>query len=512
MTSLEPAATIKTDNAERHKITEDAMELSPNTKIEELLKEYPFLMDFLVKRSPKFRMLENAVMRKTVGKVAPLSHVASIGGIEIETLLSEIASEIKAKTGKEVVIRSEGETATAGSMTGEKDRQEILKGIIKDLHEGVDMAILKQRFHELIRDIDPTEIAKMEQKLIEEGMPESEIKRLCDVHVEVFKEALGQQEPTVSPPGHPLHTFMSENRAAEDIVREITVIMEKLCQTSDKELFEQQQHLLLELIRRLSDIDLHYLRKENQLFPILESHNISGPSEVMWALHDDIRQMLKYTREQIEGLQVPLVYGTLKYLLKSINDMIYKEEHILFPMAKEMLSEEDWLKVRQGEEEIGYAWVRPEKGWLQGETTGYVERDAGKAMRFDTGRLTLEQANLIFTHLPVDLSFVNEEDEVVYYSQTRERIFPRSPGIIGRKVQKCHPPKSYHMVQRILDEFRAGSKDVADFWIQMKGKFILIRYFAVRDSEGKYKGTLEVSQDATEIRKLEGQKRLLDWD
>jgi DUF438 domain-containing protein len=490
---------------------EDDMELSPKTKIEELLKAYPFLMDFLVKRSPKFRMLENAAMRKTVGKVAPLSHVASIGVIEIDTLLSEIAAEIKARTGKEVVIHREGQAAAAGSPADEKARQEILKGIIRDLHEGVDMAILKQRFHELIRDIEPSEIAKMEQKLIEEGMPESEIKRLCDVHVEVFKESLGQQEPPVAPSGHPLHTFMSENRAAEDIVHEITGIMEKLCDTPDKELFEQHRDNLLEVLRRLSDIDLHYLRKENQLFPILESHNISGPSEVMWALHDDIRQMLKYAKEQIEGLQVPLVYGTLKYLLKSINDMIYKEEHILFPMAKEMLSEADWLKVRQGEEEIGYAWVRPGKGWLPGEIAGPEERGAGEAMRFDTGSLTLEQANLILTHLPVDLSFVNEQDEVVYYSQTKERIFPRSPGVIGRKVQKCHPPKSYHMVQRILDEFRAGTKDVADFWIQMKGKFILIRYFAVRDSEGSYKGTLEVSQDATEIRKLEGQKRLLDW-
>jgi DUF438 domain-containing protein len=493
-------------------IREDDMELSPKTKIEELLKEYPFLMDFLMKRSPKFRMLENAVMRKTVGKVAPLSHVASIGGIEIETLLSEVAAEIKAKTGKEVVIRPEGETAAAGSPADEKARQEILKGIVRDLHKGVDMTVLKQRFHELIRDIDPSEIAKMEQKLIEEGMPESEIKRLCDVHVEVFKESLGQQEPPVAPPGHPLHTFMSENRAAEDIIHEITDIMEKLCDTPDKGLFGQQRRHLLELVRRLSDIDLHYLRKENQLFPILESHNISGPSEVMWALHDDIRQMLKYAKEQIEGLQVPVVYGTLKYLLKSINDMIYKEEHILFPMAKEMLSEADWMKVSQGEEEIGYAWVRPEKGWIQGEAAEPEERGAGGAMRFDTGRLTLEQANLILTHLPLDLSFVNDEDEVVYYSQTKERIFPRSPGVIGRKVQKCHPPKSYHMVQRILDEFRAGTKDTADFWIQMKGKFILIRYFAVRDAEGSYKGTLEVSQDGTEIRKLEGQKRLLDWD
>jgi DUF438 domain-containing protein len=483
------------------------MELSAKTKIDDLLKKYPFLMDYFVKRSPKFRMLESSVMRKTVARVAPLAHVASIGGIEIGTLLSEIAGEIREKTGEEVVIAGIGQ---AGE--GEGSRQEILKRIIKDLHKGVDMSVLKQRFHELIRDIDPSEIAKMEQRLIEEGMPESEIKRLCDVHVEVFRESLSQQEAPVLPPGHPIHTFMKENRAAEDIVREIAGVMETLCDSPDKELFKQQSGKLTGLVARLSDINLHYLRKENQLFPILEKHNISGPSEVMWALHDDIRQMLKYAAEQITGLQVPLVYGTLKYLLKSINDMIYKEEHILFPMAKEMLSDGDWQKVKEGEEEVGYAWIEPDTGWSAGGEVLTARKAASGAFPFDTGRLTVEQANLILKHLPLDLSFVNEDDEVDYYSQGRERIFPRSPGVIGRKVQKCHPPKSYHVVQKILDEFRAGTKDVADFWIQMKGKFILIKYYAVRDEKGNYRGTLEVSQDVTEIRKLEGQKRLLDWE
>ena len=138
---------------------------------------------------------------------------------------------------------------------------------------------------------------------------------------------------------------------------------------------------------------------------------------------------------------------------------------------------------------------------------------AGRAgsLNLDTGQLTAEQVNLMLTHLPVDLSFVNENDEVIYYSNTEDRIFPRSPGIIGRRVQNCHPPKSVDMVKKILDEFKAGNKDTADFWIQMRGRFIFIRYFAVRDSKGTYKGCLEVSQDVTGIRGLQGQKRLLDW-
>ncbi len=488
------------------------MDLSGKTKIDELLKTYPFLMDFFVNRSPKFKMLQSTVMRKTVGKVAPLSHVAHIGGIDLDLLLFEIAVEIKVKTGEEVDISKE--TGPSGPVEDSEARQEILKDIIRDLHKGVDMAILKQRFYDLIKDIDATEIAKMEQKLMEEGMPESEIKRLCDVHVEVFKEALGEQETPTAPPGHPLHTFMKENRAAEEIVGEIKGILETLCDTPDKELFRQHKRDLLALIERLSAVNLHYLRKENQLFPVLELHGISGPSEVMWAIHDDIRQTLKYARSQVSELQVPLVYGTLKYLLQSVLDMIYKEEHILFPMSLEMLTDADWGKVKRGEEEIGYAWVEPEEGWVPGAKALPAEAipaEAG-ALSMKTGRLNLEQINLLLTHLPVDISFVDENDEVAYYSATKERLFPRSPGVIGRKVQKCHPPKSFYMVQKILDEFRAGKRDVADFWIQMKGRFIHIRYFAVRDLQGKYRGTLEMTQDVTDIRKLEGEQRLLDWD
>jgi len=487
------------------------MELSGKTKIDDLLGRYPFLMDFFISRSAKFKMLQSTVMRKTVAKVATLSHVAHIGGIDLDIFLSEIAAEIKAKTGKELTVSAE--TTESVPIQDAGMRQEILKDIIRDLHKGVDMKVLKQRFYELIKDIDATEIAKMEQKLIEEGMPETEIKRLCDVHVEVFKEALGEQEVPSPPPGHPLHTFMKENRVAEDLAKHIKDVLEKLCDTPDKEIFRKHKKDLLALIDRLSTINLHYLRKENQLFPVLERHGISGPSEVMWAIHDDIRQTMKYAGTQVAELQVPLVYGTINYLLQSIFDMIYKEEHILFPMAMELLTDADWVRVRTGEEEMGYAWVEPEKGWTpKWEARPPEEVRGAEKLALSTGHLTPEQINLLLTHLPLDLSFVNEDDEVAYYSQTKERIFPRSPGVIGRRVQKCHPPKSLHIVQRIIDEFRAGKRDVAGFWIQMKGRFIHIRYFAVRDSHGRFKGTLEVAQDVSEIRKLEGEQRILDWD
>ena len=487
------------------------MELNGNTKIDDLLKEYPFLMEYLVNRSPKFKLLESAVMRKTVGKVATLSQVSAIGGIELAALLEELAAEIRKRTGKDIAIGA----AAAGSVRimDADARQELLKDIIRDLHKGVEMTVLKHRFHELIKDIDPSEIAKMEQRLMAEGMPENEVKRLCDVHVEVFKESLSAQDAPVVPPGHPLHTYMLENRAAEGILHGLDHVLARLGEAPDKSAFEKEQEALAKLVEQLSVIDLHYLRKENQLFPVLEVHGITGPSQVMWALHDDIRVAMKSAKAGVRDELVPDVVNTLKYLSKSMRDMIYKEEHILFPMAKDLLTDTEWQKVRQGEEEIGYAWIKPEPGWDGGTVRTPVPAvGAMEKIGLDTGVMTIEQVNMLLKHMPVDISFVDENDEVRYYSATQERIFPRSPGVIGRKVQNCHPPKSFNMVQKILDEFRAGRRDKADFWIQMKGRFLHIRYFAVRDAANNYKGCLEVSQDVTDIKKLEGQKRLLDWE
>ena len=210
----------------------------------------------------------------------------------------------------------------------------------------------------------------------------------------------------------------------------------------------------------------------------------------------------------------------LKEAIQAIRDMIYKEEHILFPTSLDMLTDSEWIKVKEGETDIGFAWVVPDQGWpdeILKETEEAapepqeVLQDVAGALGLDTGRMTLEQINLVLTHLPVDLTFVDENDRVAYYSEG-ERIFPRSPAIIGREVRNCHPPNSVHLVNKILDAFKSGSRDTAEFWIEMGAKFIYIRYFAVRDANGYYRGTLEVSQDLTEIRKLEGQQRLLDWE
>ncbi|MCK4473277.1 MAG: DUF438 domain-containing protein [Anaerolineae bacterium] len=407
-------------------------------------------------------------------------------------------------------------------------RKETLKMLIRELHAGKTVEDVKDEFAALLRDVGATEVAEMEQALIAEGLPEMEIKRLCDVHVAVFRESLDAHPSPETLPGHPIHTFRAENSAAARVLDALQEALDALKTRpgaahrlrSGQAQLEQASARL----RELREYEKHYLRKENILFPYMEQHGFTGPSSVMWAIHDDVRAGWK----ALDGLLAagpgndPAAFNArivevFEPLSTAIREMFYKEDNILFPAALEKLSEEEWRAIRAQEPEVGYCYVEPGNQWPLGsiplETApSPVEAQAAaeNLLPLDTGALAPQQINLLLTHLPVDITYVDKDDTVRFFSQGKERIFPRSPAIIGRKVQKCHPPASVHRVQKILDDFRAGRRDVAEFWIQMQGKFIHIRYFAIRDEQGEYQGTLEVTQDITRIRTLEGERRLVD--
>lgn len=241
----------------------------------------------------------------------------------------------------------------------------------------------------------------------------------------------------------------------------------------------------------------------------------------MWAFHDQIREEIKYIRKQIENKTYETVFNTLIQLHNSLTHLMNVEEVRLLPNALGMLSEDDWKEMRQGDEEIGWMFSTPPTPYPAQEEYIHPKDDKKKRelpfsledrTHYDEGYLTPQQVNFIFKFLPVDITYVDENDRVVFYNRGDERVFPRSAGIIGREVKFCHPPKSVDQVIKILEEFKAGRQNTAEFWIQFKGQFIHIRYFAVRDEEGIYKGVIEMSQDVTDIRKLQGDKRLLDWE
>lgn len=390
-------------------------------------------------------------------------------------------------------------------------RKEILKQLILDLHAGAALPEVKARFQKLIGDVSAVDIARMEQELISEGLPADKVKALCDVHVSVFQEALDAQTSPEMTPGHPVHTFKYENFAAGEALK----LLEEAIHDLPKQDAWSRARVFME---QVADVEKIYLRKENLLFPFLEKHGVSGPSSVMWGIHDDIRAQMKSLRRALREEDAEQAKAIFESMANAIRQMFYKEENILYPTSLKVLSEAEWLAIRNQSDEIGYCLIRPGDAWKPRveqaaelpRPQGYAAADEGGPFSLDTGELTMEQINLLLTHLPVDVTFVDENDNVCYYSQGKERIFVRTPSIIGRKVQNCHPPHSVHIVNRILDEMRTGARDVAEFWIQMAGKFVHIRYFALRDKAGKYRGCIEVTQDLAPLRALQGERRLLD--
>ena len=498
--------------------TAPPLTITPKTTIHTLLKEYPFLLDYLAEYHPEFKKLTNPVLRRTVGRMATLDAVAAQGNVPLNRLTDDIATEVEKRTGTRPPIAD-----VADARTIDPARLAELHAIVKDLHAGKSVEEVKPRFEELIQDVEATEIAAMEQKLIEGGVPDTEVKRLCDVHVQVFADALEGHAAVTAPPGHPLDTFQRENQALLQVTASLRKVAEAIGEPPDDAAWGRLKGALSGTVERLAEVDKHYLRKENQLFPFLEDHGVEGPSKVMWAIHDDIRALIKQARQTLAEDDAALAVSTCLALAKMVDDMVTKEEKVLHPMAIDTLSEAEWVKIRAGEDDIGYAFIDGVPAWpaagaaaeagAAGAPAGAAEAGAAAAaglLALNTGELALEELNLVLGVLPIDFQYVDEHDRVRFYSEGH-RIFPRSPGVIGRKVQNCHPPASVHKVQQIIDAFRAGEKDRADFWIEMQGKFLHIRYFAVRDGGGDYRGVVETVQDVTAIRALEGQRRLLDW-
>jgi uncharacterized protein len=388
-------------------------------------------------------------------------------------------------------------------------RKEALKAIILDLHAGKDVEEVKRRFRELIQGVSAVEIARMEQELIDEGLPAEEVRELCDVHVAVFQEGLeGETTPEMTP-GHPVHTFKYENFALGEVIK---LLREAVAALPDADALRRAQ----QFTEQLATVDKVYTRKENLLFPMLEKHGVTGPTSVMWGTHDQIRDQLKAFSRALAEEDVERAEELWGPLAEAIESMFYKEEHILYPTSLRMLTEAQWAAIRDQSDEIGYALIRPGDAWqpkvvAEEATAGAPATMApGGRIALDTGALAVEQINLLLKNLPVDVTFVDEKDIVRYFSDSKERIFVRTPAIIGRSVQNCHPPDSVHIVNRLLDEMRQGKRDSAEFWIRMGEQYVYIRYFALRDDQGAYHGCIEVTQDVAPIQALTGERRLLD--
>jgi len=397
-------------------------------------------------------------------------------------------------------------------------RKELLKHMILQLHQGEAPDLVRKRLVEVLKNIPYDEVVEVEQELISEGLPEEEVLKFCDIHSMVLDGHIDQSHAKTVPPGHPVDTFRKENRELEKVVDAIEQLLSQIPSLQD----DQMKDLFLKLHGRfneLMDVDKHYLRKEYLLFPFLEKYEITGPPKVMWGKHDEIREKLKAAIAVVSAPgnitvdEAQIVTDLILFpAVKAIPDMIMKEEEILLPMCMDKLTDEDWYAIDQQTMEFGYCLYDPQDEWKpEGITTSEVVYNTKNSIQLTTGSFGIDELEALFKTLPIDITFVDKDDKVKFFSHGPNRIFTRNRAILGRDVRMCHPPSSVHVVDQILEDFKSGKESSAAFWINMQGRFIYIEYFAMRGKEGNYLGTIEFTQDLTQLRKLEGDQRLLSY-
>ena len=381
-------------------------------------------------------------------------------------------------------------------------------------------AILRER----VKTLRPYEIALAEQELKtfdEDECRKEDIQQM----MELFQDVLDRSRPDL-PEDHPIMCYLREN----DEMRRLLKQVEELAQ------YPVIKNQWLELYDELHKFRLHLSRKQNQLYSILERKGFDRPTTTMWLLDDFIRDEIRDARRLLEEDKDDEFIAMQPTVVADVLDLMQKEETVLYPTSLAMIRPAEFEEMKSGDREIGFAWIRVGKEAPKTDTpketvpataaAGFANELAsllgkygfgggstpGALLEVATGQMTLEQINLVYKHMPVDFSYVDENEIVRFYTDTDHRVFPRSKNVIGRDVKNCHPRTSVHLVEEIIEKFRRGEQNEVDFWINKPGLFIYIYYVAVRDEEGRFRGVLEMMQDCTRIRSLEGSRTLLSWD
>ena len=372
-----------------------------------------------------------------------------------------------------------------------------------------------------VGSIRPYHLAFIEQTMTEHTDDEC-IRENMAQKIKLFEGFMDTSRPDL-PADHPITHYYAENDAFRSLLLEVEDLVQ----------YPVIKNQWLELFDQLRQYPTHYARKQNQLYPVLERKGFDRPTTTMWTFDDMVRDLIRDSRQLLDAGDEEAFVAKCQDLIYYGRDLMEKEETILYPTSLAMISPAEFEDMKEGDREIGFALITVDTptptaapaatpsapategfaGELQGLLAkyGYTAPVQDTLLDVTTGRLTLEQINLIYQHLPIDISFVDENELVRFYSDTDHRIFPRSKNVIGREVMNCHPRKSAHVVREVIDKLRSGEQDKAEFWINKPEVFLYIIYVAVRDKEGRFRGVLEMMQDCTRIRAFEGSRTLLKW-
>ena len=353
----------------------------------------------------------------------------------------------------------------------------------------------------------PSDFIMLFDELIQEGQSMRRMQMLVNKVLNIFHQTIDQHQRLNPEPNSFLWVCEENNRAMERKLDEIRPVFKAFVKDlSNNALYDTLLHLFIQL----EEFGKYYVLKENILFPVIEkSWSDYRCIQIMWSFHDDIRRNIKLVINQLKERNIdPRVFnrcvGDIFFNMLAIK---FREEKILFPELLLSLPDNQLKTMKKEAIELGFPYFTPENREVVLPSGNAVDG----LVNLGTGQLSVDQVCMIFNHLPVDITFVDENGKVRYFSSPKKRIFTRTTAVLGREVQNCHPPESVHVVLKIVDSFRSGEKDSATFWIRMKGELILIQYFAVRDESGIYRGIIEVTQEITEIIAIEGEKRLLEW-
>ncbi|MBQ6735683.1 MAG: DUF438 domain-containing protein [Lachnospiraceae bacterium] len=483
----------------------------------ELTQENPEIVGIMARLG--FTEITKKAMLNSVGKLMTVPKGAKMKGIPMEEIIRafeekgfKISGADAAKTDDAHAAKPENDAAKVETASPD-ERTEQLKGYLKRVSAGESLERVRSDFAREFGEVEASEIMKAEQGLMAEGMPLTEVQKLCDLHSALFhgatkeerianaekevaaslareREALKEQAKNKEAQakeleqitGHPLYTFTKEN---EELRKLLVAIKPKLATKED----------VTELFTKIREVSVHYAKKGDLLYPLLNvKYDISGPSNVMWTVDDEIRDEMSALEKETERGEWWMT--RLESILTRADEMIYKEQNILFPICADNFSEEEWKGIYRDSKDYAACFGVENERWEDGESIPALNAAAGTdgEIVMPGGHMKLNELTAMLNTIPLELSFVDAENINRYFNEG-PKVFKRPGMAIDREVFSCHPPKIEPMVRGIIDDFRAGKRDCVPVWMEKMGKTFLVTYYAVRDKNGTYLGTLEAVQD-----------------